>query len=55
MVGRLVYAGGILVLCETITTTNDGRLRWPSLLSLFPCSSDEIQHESPSKARHELC
>ena len=56
-VGRLVYAGGILVLGETVTTTNDRRQRWTRLLSLslFPRSSDIIQHESPSKDHHEIC
>ena len=54
-VGRLVYAGGILVLGETVTTTNDRRQRWTRLHSLFPRSSDIIQQESPSKDHTELC
>ena len=34
MVGRLAYAGGILVLGEAVTTTNDRRQRWIRLHSL---------------------
>ena len=34
MVGRLVYAGSILVLGETVTTTTDRRQRWARLLFL---------------------
>ena len=34
MLGRLVYAEGILVLGETVTTTNDRRQRWTRLHSL---------------------
>ena len=34
MVGRLVYAGGILVLGDTVTTTNDERQAWARLHSL---------------------
>ena len=35
MMGRLVYAGGILVLLgETVTTTNDRRQRWTRVFSL---------------------
>ena len=43
MVRRLMSAGGILVLLgETVTTTNDRRLIWIRLLSLFPHSSDNV-------------
>ena len=54
MLGRLFYAGGILVLDETVTTTTHRRQRWARLLPLFPRSSDVIQHESPSKDHHEF-
>ena len=54
MIARLVYAG-ILVLGETVTTTNSRRQRWTRLHSLSPRSFDITQHESPLKDDHDFC